>query len=65
VNNKKPLIIDCLHNKVHPFSMSSLDYRKGFFYGVPDLLPDKLQRLQNVAARVQVKASYSGLNSPY
>ncbi|KAI0238763.1 hypothetical protein LSAT2_010481, partial [Lamellibrachia satsuma] len=32
-------------------------YGNGLLYGVPDQLLDKLQRVQNVAARIVVRAS--------
>ena len=42
---------------IHSLVISRLDYGNGLLYGVPDKLLDKLQRVQNVAARVVVKAS--------
>ena len=42
---------------VHSFVISRLDYGNGLLYGVPDQLLDKLQRVQNVAARIVVRAS--------
>ena len=45
-------IRDCLTQHA-----TELDYGNGLLYGVPDKLLDKLQRVQNVAVRVVVKAS--------
>ena len=42
---------------VHSLVISRLDYGNGLLYGVPDQLLDKLQRVQNVAARIAVRAS--------
>ena len=42
---------------VHSLVISRLDYGNGLLYGVPDQLLDKLQRVQNVAARIVVRAS--------
>ena len=42
---------------IHSLVISRLDYGNGLLYGVSDKLLDKLQRVQNVAARVVVKAS--------
>ena len=42
---------------VHALVISRLDYGNILLYGLPDLLLDKLQRAQNAAARVVVKAS--------
>ena len=55
-------IRDCLTQHatellVHSLVISRLDYGNGFLYGVPDQLLDKLQRVQNVAARIVVRAS--------
>ena len=55
-------IRDCLTQQatellIHSLVISRLDYGNGLLYGVPDKLLDKLQRVQNVAARVVVKAS--------
>ena len=55
-------IRDCLTQHatellVHSFVISRLDYRNGLLHGVPDRLLDKLQRVQNVAARIVVRAS--------
>ena len=55
-------IRDCLTQHatellIHSLVISRLDYGNGLLYGVPDKLLDKLQRVQNVAARVVVKAS--------
>ena len=55
-------IRDCLTQHatellIHSIVISRLDYGNGLLYGVPDKLLDKLQRVQNVAARVVVKAS--------
>ena len=55
-------IRDCLTQHatellIHSLVISRLDYGNGLLYGVSDKLLDKLQRVQNVAARVVVKAS--------
>ena len=55
-------IRDCLTQHatellVHALVISRLDYGNSLLYGLPDLLLDKLQRAQNAAARVVVKAS--------
>ena len=55
-------IRDCLTQHatellVHSLVISRLDYENGLLYGVPDQLLDKLQRVQNVAARIVVRAS--------
>ena len=55
-------IRDCLTQHatellIHSLVISQLDYGNGLLYGVSDQLLDKLQRVQNVAARVVVKAS--------
>ena len=55
-------IRDCLTQHatellVHSLVISRLDYGNGLLYGVPDQLLDKLQRVQNVAARIVVRAS--------
>ena len=55
-------IKDCLTQHatellIHSLVISRLDYGNGLLYGVSDKLLDKLQRVQNVAARVVVKAS--------
>ena len=55
-------IRDCLTQHatellIHFLVISRLDYGNGLLYGVPGKLLDKLQRVQNVAARVVVKAS--------
>ncbi|KAI0231603.1 Protein phosphatase 1 regulatory subunit 21 [Lamellibrachia satsuma] len=55
-------IRDCLTQHatellVHSLVISPLDYGNGLLYGVPDQLLDKLQRVQNVAARIVVRAS--------
>ena len=55
-------IRDCLTQHatellVHALVISRLDYGSSLLYGLPDLLLDKLQRAQNAAARVVVKAS--------
>ena len=42
---------------IHSLVISRLDYGNGLLYGVSNQLLDKLQRVQNVAARVVVKAS--------
>ena len=42
---------------IHSLVISQLDYGNGLLYGVSDQLLDKLQRVQNVAARVVVKTS--------
>ena len=41
---------------IHSLVISRLDYGNGLLYGVSDKLLDKLQRVQNAAARVVVKA---------
>ena len=43
---------------VHSLVISRLDYGNVLLYGVPDQLLDKLQRVQNVAARIVVRASH-------
>ena len=53
---------DCLTHHatelvVHFLVISRLDYGNSLLYGLPDQLLDKLQRVQNAAARVMVKAS--------
>ena len=55
-------IRDCLTQHatellIHCLVIYRLDYGNGLLYGVPDKLLDKLQLVQNVAARVVVKAS--------
>ena len=55
-------IRDCLTQHatellVHSLVISRLDYGNGLLDGVPDQLLDKLQRVQNVAARIVVRAS--------
>ena len=55
-------IRDCLTQhatelQVHSLVVSRLDYGNVLLYGVPDQLLDKLQRVQNVAARIVVRAS--------
>ena len=55
-------IRDCLTQHatellIHSPVISRLDYGNGLLYGVSDKLLDTLQRVQNVAARVVVKAS--------
>ena len=55
-------IRDCLTQHatellVHSLVISRLDYGNGLLYGVPDQLLDKLQRVQDVAARIVVRAS--------
>ena len=43
---------------VHSLVISRLDCGNGLLYGVPDQLLDKLQRVQNVAVRIVVRASH-------
>ena len=55
-------IRDCLAQHatellVHSLVISRLDYGNGLLCGVPDQLLDKMQRVQNVAARIVVRAS--------
>ena len=47
----------CPELLVHSLVISQLDYGNGLLYDVPDQLLDKLQRVQNVAARIVVRAS--------
>ena len=55
-------IRDCLTQHatellIHSLVISRLEYGNGLLYGVPDKLLDRMLRVQNVAARVVVKAS--------
>ncbi len=43
---------DATQTLVHAFITSNLDYCNALFYGMPQYLTDKLQRVQNAAARV-------------
>ena len=49
---RKYLSSDTAAQLVHAFVTSRLDYANSLLYGVPDIHLDKLQRVQNTAARV-------------
>ena len=49
---KKHLTAPALHMLVHAFIISRLDYANSLYYGIPDYLIAKLQRVQNMAARL-------------
>ena len=46
------LTLEATQTLVHAFITSNLDYCNALFYGMPQYLTDKLQRVQNAAARV-------------
>ena len=46
------LSIDAIQTVVHAFITCNLDFCNSLFYGMPQHLIDRLQRIQNVTARV-------------
>ena len=49
---RKFLSNDAIQTVIHAFITSNLDYCNSLFYGMPQHLIDRLQRIQNAAARV-------------
>ncbi len=49
---RKYLSSDATQTLVHAFITSNLDYCNSLFYGMPKYLVEKLQRIQNAAARI-------------
>ena len=49
---RKFLSNDAIQTVVHAFITSNLDYCNSLFYGMPQYLIDRLQRIQNAATRV-------------
>lgn len=49
---RKYLTLDATKSLVHAFVTSRLDYCNGLLYGIPNYLIDRLQRIQNTAARL-------------
>ena len=49
---RKYLTVNATKSLVHAFITSRLDYCNGLLYGIPNYLIDRLQRIQNAAARL-------------
>ena len=49
---RKPQLRDSSETLIHAFISNRLDYRKSLLYGLPHVQIDKIQRVQNTAARL-------------
>ena len=59
------LTVDATKTLISAFVLSRLDYCNALLSGVPQYLLDRLQRVQNAAARLTVKASKSDYYSHF
>ena len=63
---RKFLSNDAIQTVVHAFITSNLDYCNSLFYGMPQHLIDRLQRIQNAAARVVLLIpKFDHIRQPY
>ena len=63
---RKYLTKECTETLIHAFISSSLDYCNSLLFGVPECHLHKLQRVQNVAARLIFQESITSLlRSPH
>ena len=61
---RKYLTVDATKSLVHAFITSRLDYCNGLLYGIPNYLIDRLQRIQNAAARLVTSTPRSSHITP-
>ena len=61
---RKYLTVDATKSLVHAFITSRLDYCNGLLYGIPNYLIDRLQPIQNAAARLVTSTPRSSHITP-